>query len=144
MPLPLSIQLPTGPLHLMLDRLLTTMLPTPGCIFLESLHCSADEPLRPPRAVPAFGTSALCFAVSEMFLAVASPGGRCCLYDLAHPAHARLQAFRLNAALGDIVELAGHPHQPMCDTRSHLHSTCFLYSRAQQCHAGVVARVRRT
>ena len=91
---------------------------------MEGLQCSAEEPLRPLRAVPNFGTSVLCFALSETFLAAASPGGRCCLYDLAHPTYACLQAFRLDAAPGDIAELVCHPSQPMCDTETDFHIMC--------------------
>ena len=83
-----------------------------GCIYLEPIEGAEDQPLEPPLIVRAFGTSVECFALSETFLAAASPGGRCYLYDLGSPTHSRLQAFRLNQAHGGIHDLVSHPSQP--------------------------------
>jgi len=83
-----------------------------GCIYLEPIEGANDRPLDPPLIVRAFGTSVVCFALSETFLAAASPGGRCYLYNLGSPAHSRLHAFRLDQAHGVIREVACHPSQP--------------------------------
>ena len=82
-----------------------------GCLYLEPIEGAIDRPLEPPLVVRALGTSVVCFALSDTFLATASPGGRCYLYDLLSPTHSRLQAFRLDQAHGVIRELACHPSQ---------------------------------